>query len=50
MNLEALLRGATVVREFIDNPQHNDGQRVEPRVVLLEFAWLQDFSDALKEW
>lgn len=50
MNLEGLLKWATRVRTFMDNPAANDGSLVEPWRVKLEFAWLRDFDEALAEW
>jgi hypothetical protein len=50
MNLEGLLKWATRVRHFIDDPAANDGSLVEPWRVKLEFAWLRDFDEPLAEW
>jgi hypothetical protein len=50
MNLEELLRWATRLRQFMDDPELNDGELAEPWRVKLEFAWLRDFDAALAEW
>jgi hypothetical protein len=50
MNLEELLRWATRLRQFMDDPDLNDGQLAEPWRVKLEFAWLREFDVALTEW
>jgi hypothetical protein len=50
MNLEGLLKWATRVRHFMDDPLANDGSLVEPWRIQLEFAWLRDFDEPLDEW
>jgi hypothetical protein len=50
MNLEGLLKWATRVREFMDDPSANDGSLVEPGRVQLEFTWLRDFDEPLAQW
>lgn len=50
MNLEGLLKWASRVRHFMDDPAANDGSLVEPWRVKLEFAWLRDFDEPLAEW
>jgi hypothetical protein len=50
MNLEGLLKWATRLRQFMDDPAANDGSLVEPWRVKLEFAWLREFDEPLAEW
>ena len=50
MNLEGLLKWATRVRRFMDDPTANDGSLVEPWRVKLEFTWLREFDQPLAEW
>lgn len=50
MNLEGLLKWATRLRQFMDDPKANDGSLAEPEQVRLRCAWLRDFDKSLADW
>ena len=50
MNLEAVLKWATDMRCFLNDPTLNDGSHVEPWKVTIEFKWIEGFADAIEQW
>ena len=50
MNLQAVLKWAANMRQFINDPALNDGTHVEPWKVTIEFKWMEEFAESIEQW